>query len=225
SKIWDHWIQLEALMSSNESFHSNSFDENSSDIKDSISSPTSTQTQKNINNPHPPVKCKYCPKKYKCGLATRMQKHTNSCVNASELAKTTKKANSQQVNQVNNLKLKTKQAIMNNYVNIDKMDHNELLDLEYKFAKAVFASKIPFNAFQNLFWTEFFYTLRPSFKIPNNIKLSEDNYNKEIALILPSLTRWGTHLDCINSLMKSQTAIQQMLFDPSTATLDLEIKT
>ncbi|CAG8830213.1 9352_t:CDS:2, partial [Cetraspora pellucida] len=94
------------------------------------------------------------------------------------------------------------------------MDCNELLDLEYKFAKAVFAFGIPFNAFQNLFWTEFFYTLQPSFKIPNNIKLFEDNYNKEIALILPSFTRWSTHLDCINSLMKSQTAIQQMLFDP-----------
>ncbi|CAG8830212.1 9351_t:CDS:1, partial [Cetraspora pellucida] len=94
SKIWDHWIQLEALTSSNESFYFNSSDENSSDIEDSISSPTSTQTQKNINNPHPPIKCKYCSKKYKHGLATRMQKHTNSCVNAPKLAKTTEKANS-----------------------------------------------------------------------------------------------------------------------------------
>ncbi|CAG8474522.1 17967_t:CDS:2 [Cetraspora pellucida] len=188
----------EALTSSNESFHSNSSDENSSDIKDSISSPTSTQTQKNINNPHPPVKCKYCPKKYKCGLATHMQKHTNSCVNASELAKTTEKANSQQVNQVNNLELKTKQAIMNNYVNIDKMDRNELLDLEYKFAKAVFASGIPFNAFQNLFWTEFFYALRLSFKIPNNIKLSEATLDLEIKTRLQSENFWSE----LNTIIK-----------------------
>jgi hypothetical protein len=36
------------------------------------------------------------------------------------------------------------------------MNYNELLNLEYKFAKAVFTSGIPFNAFQNLFWREFF---------------------------------------------------------------------
>ncbi|CAG8833282.1 133_t:CDS:1, partial [Gigaspora margarita] len=42
---------------------------------------------------HPPVKCKYCPKKFEHGLATCMQKHTNSCINAPKLAKTIKNPN------------------------------------------------------------------------------------------------------------------------------------
>ncbi|CAG8818500.1 9247_t:CDS:2, partial [Racocetra persica] len=56
-------------------------------------------------------------------------------------------------------------------------------------------------------------------------RIQKENYKKEIALVLPALTRWGTHLDCIKFLMKSQTAIQQMLFDPSVATLNLDLKT
>ncbi|CAG8644031.1 278_t:CDS:2 [Dentiscutata erythropus] len=151
-----------------------------------------------------------------------MQKHTNSCINAPESAKTIK-ANSQQVNLVNNPELKTRQGVIDNYVYVDKIDCNKLLDLEYKFAKI-----------------KFFHTLRSSFKISNYVKLFgellnkvyEDikkgveveikNYKKEIALVLPALTRWSTHLECIKSLMKSQTAIQQMLFDPSTMTLNSE---
>ncbi|CAG8841530.1 26708_t:CDS:1, partial [Gigaspora margarita] len=81
------------LMPPNKSSHSDSSDEHSSDIEDSISSLTSIQIQKNANKSYPPVKCKYCSKKYKYRLATRMQKHTNSCTNAPELAKITKKAN------------------------------------------------------------------------------------------------------------------------------------
>jgi hypothetical protein len=55
------------------------------------------------------------------GLVTHIQKHNNSCANAPELAKTTEEDNFQQVNQINNLKLKTKQVVMDNYINIDKM--------------------------------------------------------------------------------------------------------
>ncbi|CAG8776323.1 22279_t:CDS:2, partial [Gigaspora rosea] len=39
------------------------------------------------------------------------------------------------------------------------------------------------------------------------------NYSKEIALVLPVIIRWGTHLDCIKTLIESQTAIQQMIYD------------
>ncbi|CAG8853852.1 8691_t:CDS:1, partial [Gigaspora margarita] len=54
--------------------------------------------------------------------------------------------------------------------------------------------------------------------------IQKENYGKEIALVLPIITRWGTHLDCIKSLLESQTAIQQMLFDQSTASLEIRIK-
>jgi len=41
-----------------------------------------------------------------------------------------------------------------------------------------------------------------------------ENYSKEIALVLPALTRWGTHLDCLQSLQKSKIALEQILMDP-----------
>jgi hypothetical protein len=40
-----------------------------------------------------------------------------------------------------------------------------------------------------------------------------ENYGKEISLILPVLTRWGTHLKCLQSLQKSRIAIEQTLMD------------
>ncbi|CAG8792995.1 14582_t:CDS:2, partial [Gigaspora margarita] len=47
---------------------------------------------------------------------------------------------------------------------------------------------------------------------------------EEIALVLSVITRWGTHFDCIKSLLESQTAIQQILFDQSTTTLEIQVK-
>ncbi|CAG8832127.1 13114_t:CDS:2, partial [Gigaspora margarita] len=83
-KVWDHWIQLETSISQNESSYYNLSNENSSDIEDSISLPASNNPQKiQINFIH-------------------------LCANAHELAKTTEKDNFWQVNQINNLKLKTK---------------------------------------------------------------------------------------------------------------------
>ncbi|CAG8738243.1 12486_t:CDS:2 [Gigaspora margarita] len=105
-KVWNHWIQLKTSIFQNKYSHYNLFNENSSDIEDSISLPTT---------------------------------------------KTTKKNNFRQVNQINNLKLKTKQVVMDNYININKMNYNKLLDLDYKFAKVVFTFGISFNAFQKLF--------------------------------------------------------------------------
>ncbi|CAG8817731.1 39407_t:CDS:2 [Gigaspora margarita] len=126
-KVWDHWIQLETSISQNESSYYNLSDENSSNIEDSISLPTSNNPQKiQINFIH-------------------------LCANVHKLAKTTKKDNFRQVNQINNLKLKTKQVVIDNYININKMNCNKLLDLDYKFAKVVFTFGISFNAFQKLF--------------------------------------------------------------------------
>lgn len=52
------------------------------------------------------------------------------------------------------------------------MDHNEILNLDYKFAKAVYSSGIPLSTFKNPFWIEFFNALRPSFQIPSRDRLS-----------------------------------------------------
>ncbi|GBC05804.1 hypothetical protein RclHR1_06430005 [Rhizophagus clarus] len=45
-------------------------------------------------------------------------------------------------------------------------------------------------------------------------RIQIENYNKEIALVLPTLTRWGTHLSCFQSLLKSKIALEQVLMDP-----------
>ncbi|CAB4399311.1 unnamed protein product [Rhizophagus irregularis] len=39
------------------------------------------------------------------------------------------------------------------------------------------------------------------------------NYNKEIALVLLTLTQWGMHLNCFQSLLKSKIALEQVLMD------------
>ena len=44
-------------------------------------------------------------------------------------------------------------------------------------------------------------------------RIQIDNYNKEISLVLPILTRWGTHLGCLQSLQKSKIALEQTLMD------------
>ncbi|CAG8600812.1 10841_t:CDS:2 [Dentiscutata erythropus] len=61
------------------------------DTEDFISSSSNTQDQKGAKKLYPPVKCKYCPKKFKYRLATHMQSHTNNCSNASKSVKTIKK--------------------------------------------------------------------------------------------------------------------------------------
>ncbi|GET53362.1 zinc finger BED domain-containing protein 1-like [Rhizophagus irregularis DAOM 181602=DAOM 197198] len=43
--------------------------------------------------------------------------------------------------------------------------------------------------------------------------IQKENYSKEIALVLPALTRWGTHLACFQSLQNSRTALEQALMD------------
>ncbi|CAG8496774.1 7166_t:CDS:2, partial [Racocetra fulgida] len=91
SKIWDYWNILapKELSQLNSCSETSSNDED--DTEDFVSSSSNTQDQKGAKKLHPPVKCKYCPKKFKRGLATRMQSHTNNCYNAPESAKTIKK--------------------------------------------------------------------------------------------------------------------------------------
>ncbi|CAG8830843.1 25520_t:CDS:2 [Gigaspora margarita] len=256
---------------------------------DSSSMNTQVQGSKKL---HPSVKCKYCPKKFKCGLATHMQKYTNSCINAPESAKTIK---------------------------TPKLQNSNLTqEQNSNFTQAVYSSGIPLSTFKNSFLIEFFNALQPSFQTPSRDRLStgllenlyedvkndvnhklnnaqnitivsdswsninrkavqnfiiclpnpkiieekyphiicfgcalhvinllicdilkidaiksimniaktavkyfkdhtismaklryiqKENYNKEIALVLPAITQWGTHFDCIKSLIESQIAI------------------
>jgi len=44
-------------------------------------------------------------------------------------------------------------------------------------------------------------------------RIQKENYSKEIALVLPALTRWRTHLACFQSLQNSKTALEQALMD------------
>ncbi|CAB4374618.1 unnamed protein product [Rhizophagus irregularis] len=44
-------------------------------------------------------------------------------------------------------------------------------------------------------------------------RIQIENYNKEIALVLPTLTRWDTHFSCFQSLLKSKIALEQVLID------------
>ncbi len=44
-------------------------------------------------------------------------------------------------------------------------------------------------------------------------RIQKENYSKEIALVLPALTRWGTHIACFQSLQNSKTALEQALMD------------
>ena len=44
-------------------------------------------------------------------------------------------------------------------------------------------------------------------------RIQIENYNKKIVLVLPVLTRWGTHLSCFQSLQKSKIALEQILMD------------
>ena len=45
-------------------------------------------------------------------------------------------------------------------------------------------------------------------------RIQIENYEKEIALVLPTLTRWGTHLSCFQSLQKLKIALEQTIMDP-----------
>ncbi|PKK60182.1 hypothetical protein RhiirC2_793706 [Rhizophagus irregularis] len=43
-------------------------------------------------------------------------------------------------------------------------------------------------------------------------RIQIENYNKK-ALVLPILTRWGTHHSCFQSLLKSKITLEQVLMD------------
>ncbi|CAG8555869.1 22524_t:CDS:2 [Cetraspora pellucida] len=85
-----------------------------------------------------------------------MQKHTNNCLNASELAKTIKKPKLQDSNLI-------QQSTIVSYVN--QIDHNKITNLDYKFTKAIYASdKLSIGLLENVYKD-----------IKNNVKQKIDN--------------------------------------------------
>jgi hypothetical protein len=47
------------------------------------------------------------------------------------------------------------------------------------FARAIFASRIPFSIVENEYWKEFFHKLKPSFRLPSRYELGNSLLNKE----------------------------------------------
>lgn len=60
---------------------------------------------------------------------------------------------------------KMKQSSVSTY--IDRMNQNEQTNLTYLFAKAVYASNIPFQIVDSPYLKSFFDALRPTFKLPS----------------------------------------------------------
>ncbi|CAG8767425.1 27374_t:CDS:2, partial [Gigaspora margarita] len=114
------------------------------------------------NKPHPCIKYKYCPKIFKCGIATRMQAHlNNTCLGAPENAK----SNSKQKNIQSNISIphistsshipkQSKTIPINNF--IDHLDNKEQESLEYILAQALFATGVLFSFLDNPYVIKFF---------------------------------------------------------------------
>ncbi|CAG8794491.1 20811_t:CDS:2, partial [Dentiscutata erythropus] len=84
---------------------------------------------------------------------------------------------------------------------------NELLDKVYKKVKKESDNKIA-NA-QSLL--KYFKSHPQSMAKLKCIQ--QENYSKEISLVLPAITRWGTHFECLQSIKKSKIALEQALMD------------
>ena len=65
---------------------------------------------------------------------------------------------------------KMKQSSVSTY--IDRMNQNEQTNLTYLFAKAVYASNIPFQIVDSPYLKSFFDALRPTFKLPSRKQLA-----------------------------------------------------
>ncbi|CAG8443225.1 13984_t:CDS:2, partial [Dentiscutata heterogama] len=141
------------LTSSNKPSYSDSSNENLNNTEEEIifsSTVLQTQeTQKKTNQPHPPVKCKYCPKKYKHGLATHMQKHTNICSNLEFF----------------------------NAFHPSFQIPSDILQID-EIKLIIEDSKTVVKYFKN-----------HNIAIAKLRRIQKENYNKEIALVLPALTR------------------------------------
>ncbi|CAG8685240.1 12050_t:CDS:2, partial [Cetraspora pellucida] len=44
-------------------------------------------------------------------------------------------------------------------------------------------------------------------------RIQQKNNSKEISLVLPAITRWGTHFEYLQSIKKSKIALEQALMD------------
>ncbi|CAG8485645.1 14289_t:CDS:2, partial [Dentiscutata heterogama] len=74
SNVWKHWTILARNLTENQD------DQTEEQIEDQVENQTETQAKDQIedNKPHPCVKCKYCPKIFERGIATRMQAHLDA---------------------------------------------------------------------------------------------------------------------------------------------------
>ncbi|CAG8530578.1 4833_t:CDS:2 [Gigaspora margarita] len=218
--VWKHWTILDTNNQSKDSQEDYS-DNDSEDYEENNESQSNNQEK--INKPHPRVKCNYCPKTFEHGLSSRIQKHLNSCLNAPNNAKTNvniKRKNPTVFGGSTQKHLKT--ILIDNF--IDNLNEDEQETLEFMLAQAIFATGTSFTFVENPYIinlkdiTNNAKALVKYFKSHTQAKaklqrIQNENYKKEIALVLLVLTRWGTHFECFQSLQKSQIAIEQTLMD------------
>nr|CAG8446911.1 2846_t:CDS:1 [Entrophospora candida] len=137
---------------------------------------TSYDTEANA----PTVKCNYCDKTYKQGVATRMQAHLNDeCNNAPENSKVKNKKplarsfENTDISPSSNTSKKNKNSItLDN--SLDTMSDEEQKKLEIMLAKALYSSNISADFIENPYVVELFKKLKPSFKLPNKKSLSDE---------------------------------------------------
>ena len=73
------------------------------------------------------------------------------------------------ISETNRPTKRTKLSILNNF--IDRMNEEEQQTLEFLLAQALFSARVPFTFVENPFIIQFFYHLRPSFRLPNRKNL------------------------------------------------------
>ncbi|CAJ0753061.1 7053_t:CDS:1, partial [Entrophospora sp. SA101] len=128
----------------------------------------------------PTVKCNYCDKTYKQGVATRMQAHLNDeCNNAPENSKVKNKKplarsfENTDISLSSNTSKKNKNSITLDD-SLDTMSGEEQKKLEIMLAKALYSSNISADFIENPYVVELFKKLKPSFKLPNKKSLSDE---------------------------------------------------
>ncbi|CAG8551636.1 22364_t:CDS:2 [Racocetra persica] len=225
--VWKHWTILNTKNQPEASYENCSEDNSDDHSDDCFEENDETLPKKNITKPHPRVKCNYCSKTFERGLASRIQMHLNSCLKAPNNAKANLKRKNSTTSGKSTQKYQKTMPIDNF---IDNVNENEQETLEFMLAQAIFATGTSFAFIENPYVIKFFQRIRPAFKLPTRKKLANELLDKvyenvkaesdkkilqaqKVALVIPAITRWGTHLECFQSLQKSQIAIEQTLMD------------
>ena len=184
SNVWKHWTILARNLTENQD------DQTEEQIEDQVENQTETQAKDQIEDdkPHPRVKCKYCPKIFERGIATRMQAHLDAtCSGAPSNAKskskiqrnissTIKASTSVPSSNASRVQKRLKTIPISNFA--DSMSDNEQESLEFELAQALFATGTSFSFLENPYVIKFFQHIRPIFKLPNRKKLSNELLNK-----------------------------------------------